>query len=109
VKFLIDNQLPTALAKYLCSKGHDSQHVLNVGLASAKDKEICKYAAEHCLVVVTKDEDFSRQAIQPGAAIQVVWVRLGNCRKTTLLTAFDSLLPSIVAALEAGDRLIEIR
>lgn len=109
MKFLIDNQLPASLAKYLCTKGHDAQHVLNIGLASAKDMEICQYAAEHALVIVTKDEDFSRQAIQPGAAIQVVWVRLGNCRKSILLAAFDSLLSSIVAALEAGDRLIEIR
>jgi predicted nuclease of predicted toxin-antitoxin system len=109
VKFLIDNQLPEALAKYLCANGHDAQHVLKVGLASARDSDICKYAAEHDLAIVTKDEDFSRQAIQPGAAIQVVWVRLGNCRKSVLLTAFESLLPSIVAALQAGDRLIEIR
>ena len=90
-------------------QGHDSLHVLNVGLGSANDGAICKYAAEHGLVIVTKDEDFSRQAIQPGSAIQVVWVRLGNCRKSVLLATFDSLLPSIVAALEAGDRLIEIR
>jgi predicted nuclease of predicted toxin-antitoxin system len=90
VKFLIDNQLPESLAKYLCTKGHDALHVLNVGLASAKDGEICKYAAEHALVMVTKDEDFSRQAILPGAAIQVVWVRLGNCRKSALLAAFES-------------------
>jgi predicted nuclease of predicted toxin-antitoxin system len=72
VKFLIDNQLPATLAKYLCTKGHDAHHVLDVGLASAEDGEICQYAAEHTLVIVTKDEDFSRQAIQPGAAIQVV-------------------------------------
>ena len=109
MKFLIDNQLPTALAKYLCTKGHDAQHVLSVGLASANDEEICQYATEHTLVIVTKDEDFSRRAIRPGAVIQVVWVRIGNCRKAVLLTAFESLLPSVVAALEAGDRLIEIR
>jgi predicted nuclease of predicted toxin-antitoxin system len=109
VKFLVDNQLPETLAKYLCTKGHDAQHVLSVGLPSAKDIQICKYAAERGFVIVTKDEDFSLLAIQPGAAVQVVWVRLGNCRKSTLLTAFESLLPSIVAALEAGDRLVEIR
>ena len=98
MKSLIDNQLPAGLAKYLCTKGHDAQHVLNLGLSSAKDIEICQYAAEHAQVIVTKDEDFSRQAIQPRAAIQVVWVRLGNCRKSVLL-----------AAMEARDRLIEIR
>lgn len=109
MKFLIDNQLPASLAKYLSTKGHEAQHVLNIGLASAKDVEICQYAAQHEQVIVTKDEDFSRQAIQPGAAIQVVWVRLGNCRKSVLLATFESLLPSIVAALKAGDRLVEIR
>jgi predicted nuclease of predicted toxin-antitoxin system len=109
VKFLIDNQLPAALAKYLCTKGHDAQHVLNVGLSSANDGEICQYAVKHALVIVTKDEDFSRRAIQPGAAIQVVWVRVGNCRKAVLLATFESLLQSIVAALESGDRLVEIR
>jgi len=109
VKFLIDNQLPQTLAKYLCSHGHEALHVLAVGLASATDREICKYAAEHSLVIVTKDEDFSRQVILPGAAIQVVWVRLGNCRKSVLFAAFESLHTSIVAALGSGDRLIEIR
>jgi len=109
VKFLIDNQLPESLAKFLCNKGHNAVHVLNVGLGSAKDGEICGYAADHASVIVTKDEDFSRQAIRPGATVQVVWVRLGNCRKATLLAAFESLLPSIVSALEAGERLVEIR
>jgi len=109
VKFLIDNQLPTALAKYLCTKGHDALHVFNVGPASANDGEIFQYAAKHTLVIVTKDEDFSRQAIRPDAAIQVVWVRVGNCRKAVLLATFESLLPSIEAALAAGDRVVEIR
>jgi predicted nuclease of predicted toxin-antitoxin system len=109
VKFLIDNQLPSALAKYLCTKGHAAQHVLDIGLASANDAQICQYAANHALVIVTKDEDFSREAMQPGAAIQVVWVRVGNCRKAFLFAKFEALLPSIVLALEAGDRLVEIR
>jgi predicted nuclease of predicted toxin-antitoxin system len=109
VKFLIDNQLPESLANYLSSKGHNSLHVLNVGLGSANDGAICKYAAEHVMVIVTKDQDFSRQAIQAHGPIQVVWVRLGNCRKSVLLAAFESLLPTIMAALEAGDRLVEIR
>jgi predicted nuclease of predicted toxin-antitoxin system len=109
LKFLIDNQLPESLAAYLCTQGHDAQHVSSVGLATATDREICKYAGERTLVIVTKDEDFSRQVILPGTTIQVVWVRLGNCRKSILLAAFKSLLPSIIAAIESGDRLIEIR
>jgi predicted nuclease of predicted toxin-antitoxin system len=38
-----------------------------------------------------------------------VWVRLGNCRKSTLVSAFDSMLVEMQAALQAGNRVLEIR
>jgi predicted nuclease of predicted toxin-antitoxin system len=109
VKFLIDNQLPATLATFLNSKGHECRHVLDAGLAAAKDEEIAGYAAKHSLVIVTKDEDFYQRAMHARSGIQVVWVRLRNCRKSVLLAVFDSLLPSIIGALEAGERLIEVR
>ncbi len=34
---------------------------------------------------------------------------LGNCRKQALLTAFESVLPQLRAALESGERIVEIR
>jgi predicted nuclease of predicted toxin-antitoxin system len=109
VKFLIDNQLPSALAKWLESHGQEALHVLDVGLAEAKDEAIRSYVQANGLVLITKDEDFSRRATGPGTGVAVVWVRLGNCRKAALLSAFDNLLPQILAALEGGSRLIEIR
>jgi hypothetical protein len=36
-------------------------------------------------------------------------LRRGNCRKAALLSAFDSVFSQLEAALQAGDRLIEIR
>ena len=109
MKFLVDNQLPSALAKMLVSRGHEARHVLDVGLDAATDNEIWKYAAANSLVLITKDEDFSRRASQPDASVQVVWVRLGNCRKTALLSAFDSVLSQMKTALKAGNRVVEIR
>ena len=109
MKFLVDNQLPPALTKFLVSKGCDAAHVLELGLDSATDTDIWKFAKENSFVLITKDEDFARRASQPNANAQVVWVRLGNCRKTTLLSVFDSLLPQLEIALQTGDRLIEIR
>jgi hypothetical protein len=49
------------------------------------------------------------RASQPKASLQVVWVRKGNCRKTALLSVFDSIFLQLEAALQAGDHLIEIR
>jgi predicted nuclease of predicted toxin-antitoxin system len=109
VKFLVDNQLPAALARWLASRGYDAMHVLDVGLADATDRAILNYAISNESVVVSKDEDFSRLIIEADSPATVVWVRLGNCRTKTLLQAFDSAFPQILASLEAGTRLIEIK
>lgn len=109
MKFLVDNQLPSALAKMLVSRGHQAIHVLDVGLDAATDAEIWNYAAANSLVVITKDEDFSRHASQPTASVQVVWVRLGNCRKPALLAAFESVFSQMIVAIEDGDHVVEIR
>jgi len=109
VRFLVDNQLPRALARFLAGRGIQCEHVVEAGLAEASDVGIWRYAAEHALVLISKDEDFLYLATQPGATVQVVWVRLGNCRKRELLAAFDRLWPRIQQCLEAGDRVVEVR
>ena len=109
MKFLVDNQLPSALARWLNAHGQEAWHVLDIGLAEAKDAEIWRYALANTCVLITKDEDFSRPASSPQSSVRVVWVRLGNCRTATLLAAFDSVFHQMFAALESGSRLIEIR
>ena len=108
MRFLIDNQLPGALSKFLASRDCDCIHVIDVGLGQASDHEIWRYACEHDRTVITKDEDFLHLAVkEPQTAL--IWVRFGNCRTAKLLAEFDRLWPRIVASLKAGDRVIEIR
>jgi hypothetical protein len=38
-----------------------------------------------------------------------MWVRLGNCRTSALIEAFDRLWPRIEQALLSGERVVEIR
>lgn len=109
MKFLVDNQLPRALAQLLVSRGHEASHVLDLGLDAATDSQIWNYAIENAFILITKDEDFSYRASQPNARVQVVWVRRGNCRRAALLSAFDSVLPQLEFAIQAGNHLIEIR
>jgi predicted nuclease of predicted toxin-antitoxin system len=109
VNFLVDNQLPISLAKYLRKQGHDCQHVLEIGLATASDSEICNYADSQERIVISKDEDFLYLASKPGATTRFLWVRTGNCRTSTLLTAFERFWPMIEMALTAGDRVVELR
>ncbi len=58
MKFLVDNQLPTALAQYLRKRGFDCQHVLEAGLGDALDTEICRHAELEERIIISKDEDF---------------------------------------------------
>jgi len=59
VKFLVDNQLPAALARFLASRGVDCRHVLYLDLGDATDAEIWEYTCRNDCVVISKDEEFS--------------------------------------------------
>jgi predicted nuclease of predicted toxin-antitoxin system len=109
VNFLVDNQLPLALAQHLRTRGLDCQHVLDVGLAEASDAEISRYADSQARVIISKDEDFLHLARLPDAKFKIVWVRLGNCRTSELISAFEQFWPTLQSCLEAGDRIVELR
>lgn len=107
MRFLVDAQLPPALARRIESLGHAAEHVADCGLATAPDDAIRSYAAKTGAVIVTKDEDFAvRQVLQEGPS--VVWVRIGNTRRAELLRRIEADFSAIVAALERGERLVEI-
>jgi len=109
VRFLIDAQLPTALARVLTEHGHLAEHVNDIGRGDAPDRELWQYALDHDAVIVTKDEDFAHMAILGDTSPIVVWVRVGNTRRAPLLAWFEPLIDRIVVMVEAGDRVIELR
>jgi len=66
LKFLVDAQLPPALALWLRHQGHEAQHVQDVGLRDAEDGPIQTHALSASAVIVTKDEDYAaRAALEP--------------------------------------------
>jgi predicted nuclease of predicted toxin-antitoxin system len=85
VRFLVDAQLPPALARRLEALGHIAEHVTDLGMTSASDGAIREHATLVGAVIVTKDEDFAvRQLLMGGP--WVVWLRLGNTRRDALLS-----------------------
>ncbi len=108
--FLIDNQLPIALARFVSSSGYECVHVRDVALDFADDRAIWAYAKNLGQVIVTKDEDFQAMANRQGTIPpQVVWVRLGNCRKDALIAAFGRILRNLEDELSSGALVVEIR
>ena len=110
MSLLVDNQLPVAMARFLAANGWECSHVQDVGLDSVNDSIIWEYAKERGMAIVTKDEDFQILANRQGSIPpQVVWVRLGNCRKAALLDSFSKIIPSLRDLLATGNTVIEIR
>jgi predicted nuclease of predicted toxin-antitoxin system len=59
VRFLVDAQLPPALARLIAERGHIAEHVTDIGPGDAPDRDLWRYALARQAVIVTKDEDFA--------------------------------------------------
>jgi len=108
MRFLVDAQLPPALARWLAAQGHEAEHVADLGMQAASDAAIWDHAWAASAVVVTKDEDFAQRKVLSRTGPAVVWIRLPNTRRRDLLAWFGTVLPDIVAALEKGETMIEV-
>jgi predicted nuclease of predicted toxin-antitoxin system len=108
MRFLIDAQLPPALAGWLVANGHEAEHIGDRGMQTASDTVIWDHALATSAVIVTKDEDFARRKVLTAAGPAVVWIRLPNTRRRELLEWFETAILQILAALERGETLIEV-
>ena len=86
MRFLVDAQLPPALARALITEGHQAEHLEDIGLRQAKDPVIWDYALRHQAAIITKDEDFVDRFRRLQYGPVIVWFRIGNASKRTLLT-----------------------
>ena len=59
MRFLVDNQLPPSLARWLRDRGHDAEHAFESGLHLLDDRALWARALADARIVVSKDEDFS--------------------------------------------------
>ena len=108
MRFLVDAQLPPALAGWLVKSGHDSIPLVAVGLRDANDAAIWEFAKRNDRIIVTKDDDFADRAVNARLGPQVLWLRIGNCTNDVLFAWLEPLLPQILAKLAEGSRLVEV-
>ena len=107
-RFLVDNQLSAALARWLETKGCVAEHVIALGLAQSPDADLWQRAAREGAVIVSKDEDFAQMTLLRPEPVAVIWLRVGNCRTPALLATMERAWPEITQQLDAGARLIEV-
>ncbi|HEY1706872.1 MAG TPA: DUF5615 family PIN-like protein [Rhizomicrobium sp.] len=107
--FLIDAQLPPALARALTDRGFAARHLYDLRLLGAPDHAIWRRAMKERAAIVTKDEDFAllRRTAKTGPVI--VWLRVGNTANTHLIPWLLALMPQVTAAIANGETLLELR
>lgn len=108
MKFLIDAQLPPALAGWLREAGHEASHVEDAGLRDAEDGAIWAHALKTGAIIVTKNEDFAARSIRTESAPMIVWLRVGNTTNPVLRLWLEARLVGIVQLAGQQHRLIEV-
>jgi predicted nuclease of predicted toxin-antitoxin system len=108
VKFLVDANLPPALAQWLASEGHEAQHVSELDMAEMPDRVIWRYARDSNACIVTKDEDFVLLQALDRAGPIVVWIRIGNAVRSELMKRLPALWPDVITAIERGEKIVEV-
>ena len=107
--FLVDAQLPPALARWLRDCGYSATAVREMGLREATDTQIWNAARESGSEIITKDEDFAIRSQQKAEGPRIIWLRIGNVSNRALKAWFLPQMPHIISLIERGARLIEIR
>ena len=107
--FLIDAQLPPALARWVDRQGHRATHIFEIGLERAKDEPIWEHARNNNAIIITKDQDFADRWLLSDRPVPLIWIRKGNCSNRALLEWLEPLWPDVLTRLEQGEQLIELR
>ena len=97
MSLLFDQNLSLALVRLLADLYASSAHVREVGLHEADDVTIWRYAAEHDLVIVSKDSDFHQMSLLYGHPPKVIWLRVGN----SPTRAIEALIRTHTATIHA--------
>jgi predicted nuclease of predicted toxin-antitoxin system len=109
MKFLVDVQLPGTLARWLRGRDCDAVHALERNLGQVDDRTLWNLAFEEERIMISKDEDFFILAMRPKDSGRLLWLRMGNCRTTDLLTTLNHCWNDIEQAFVDGQRVVEVR
>lgn len=87
MKLLFDQNLSPRLVTETADLFPGSTHVQSLGLDRTFDAELWDFARDNGFTIVTKDVDFSDRSALFGHPPKVIWIRLGNCTTTEIVSA----------------------
>lgn len=96
MRLLFDQNLSPRLLVDLVDLHQGCTHVREVGLATADDDVVWRYAAEHGFAIVSKDADFHERSFLLGHPPKVIWIRRGNCSTDEIASILRSNHAAII-------------
>ena len=106
---MFDVHLPPAHAVAIRSAGYECEEARKIIAAYSSDSAIAELANMLGAAALSKDSDFVDLTGRGILKTAFVWIRIPNTPAQELRDAILPQLPSIVARIEAGEHVIEIR
>lgn len=103
MKFLIDAQLPKALARFFRERGFDAIHTLELPNKNVTDDlEINRISLAEQRIVISKDSDFYDSYSAKQEPYKLLYLTTGNIRNKDLIELFDKNFLLIIHSLQNG-------
>jgi predicted nuclease of predicted toxin-antitoxin system len=103
VTFLLNMNVPRALASLLAAQGHDARHAGDAGLATASDAAIVEAARGMGAVIITHDLDYGHLLSFGGHSVpSVIIMRLTYPRADAMARAILTAWAEIAEPLANG-------
>jgi predicted nuclease of predicted toxin-antitoxin system len=110
LKFIVDTQLPPALASYLSGQGLDAIHTTFYPEGHLlKDREIREKATTENRIIITKDSDFFDFFFVKGAPPKILLLKVGNCSNRELLAIVGRNLNKITQLFSGDAQLVVVQ
>ena len=108
MRLLFDENLSHRLVETLSDVFPGSEHVRNVGLASADDIDVARYAAINDFVLVTKDSDFEEIGLVGSPPVRVIRLAIGNSTTGDIERVLRSVAADVEEAHEAARHVVVV-
>ncbi len=90
MKFLVDEQLPASLVKWLAGKGFDTIHATSLGMGvRISDTDIARRSMQESRIVISKDIDFFNRYTLLKEPYKLLYLTTGNIKNSDLLQFFE--------------------
>jgi predicted nuclease of predicted toxin-antitoxin system len=106
MRFHVDAQLPPGLCRWLAARGHEANHVNELGLGAAAGTDTAAHAESEGATLISKDEDFL--ILRQPDRFALLWLRCGNATNRALGAWLEERWERIEELLGMGERLVEV-